>query len=131
MSSKLAKSAAVVAAAAIAFSGAQGVASAEEGSLSSGSLGSTSTNPETHGSINTTDSLIGEPTLGSLAPAVSSIDSGSTETTLKIDNVNGALLIGGGLAAAAAAAVAVGVANGTIQLPEGFELPAGIQIPGL
>lgn len=129
MGSKLTKTAAVAAAAAIAFSGAQGVAAAQ---VENGSLGSTSTGDATQGSIDTSGSaILGEPTLGSLAPAVSSIESGSTDTTLKIDNVNGALFIGGGLAAAAAAAVAVGVANGTIQLPEGFELPAGIQIPGL
>lgn len=127
MGSKLTKTAAVAAAAAIAFSGAQGVAAAQS---EDGSLGSTSTGDATHGSIDTSGSLLGEPTLGSLAPVVGSVENDSS-TTLRIDNLNGALLVGGGLAAAAAAAVAVGVSNGTIQLPEGFELPAGIEIPGL
>ena len=128
MGSKLTKTAAVAAAAAIAFSGAQGVAAAQS---ENGSLGSTSTGDATQGSIDTSGSaILGEPTLGSLAPVVGSVENNSS-TTLKIDDLNGALLVGGGLTAAAAAAVAVGVSNGTIQLPEGFELPAGIEIPGL
>lgn len=73
------KAAALAAAAALAMSGATGVANAQSGTLSSDSLGagidlgSVEFVPGGDGSIDTSGSLIGEPTLGSLAEPASEV----------------------------------------------------------
>lgn len=73
MASMTTKITAVAATAALAFAGATGVASAEEGLIPGSSLGSVELEAGNTGtgSVDTTDSLIGEPTTGSLAGSVS------------------------------------------------------------